>query len=387
MDRLEAAINCTYVNRPIDSTIATILECSEAASSDSGPGQPWLLAGYRTKDEILSDPEMFALVWSVVYDRMTLLLGLDPEELEWYRQHPTAAVCDGVRDFAKIFIKNEPHKMAKIADGRLRIIVSLSIADYLLERMLWHRQLKCEQDSIYKHGNLVGIGFTPEHATRFVESIAQASSATGCYDLWSIDAKAWDWSLVDRASIMEVQLYNRHSGAPVELQQLRFAHQFTVLTHSYALRDGKCYEVGHSYGHASGMMTSGRLRTAQMNSTLATAYAYYAGAVKAWAMGDDCLAMSRGALRRYEELGPKLGDSVRYDIRRDVFEFCKHNYSPTQPERVYMDDVSKSVCQFVANGYTPERHMSLIDSFKASEGHATRANLDAIAAIVRSIGL
>lgn len=383
LDKLAQAIRRTYVNRPVDASMASILECSEAASSDSGPGQPWLLTGCKSKEEILSDPALFALVWSVVYDRLTLLLGLSDEELEWYRRHPTAAVRDGVRDFAKIFIKNEPHKVGKIAEGRLRIIVSLSIADYLLERLLWHRQLKTEQDNLYAHGNLVGIGFTADHAERFTASIARAMVDTGCHDLWSIDAKAWDWSLVDRASLMEVEAYNDIAGGSAALARLRRAHQLTVLTHSYALRDGKCYEVGHKYGLASGMMTSGRLRTAHMNSTLATAYAYYAGAESAWAMGDDCLALARGSLTGYEALGPRLGDSIRYDARVDTFEFCKHHYQLAQPESIYMDDVSKSVCQFIANGYTEERHASLTESFRARSGHATRANLDAIAAIVR----
>lgn len=62
------------------------------------------------------------------------IVGLEVRER--YRQ-----VCCGkpVSDPLKIFIKQEPHKDKKIAEGRLRLIMSVSLIDSMVDRILFMR--------------------------------------------------------------------------------------------------------------------------------------------------------------------------------------------------------------------------------------------------------
>lgn len=91
-------------------------------------------------------------------------------------------------DPLKVFIKVEPHKKKKIEEGRLRLIMSVSLVDSLVDRILFIRLAYRILANYYKTGMM--IGWSPLHG-----GYRQLNAIFGELDTISIDKKAWDWSV------------------------------------------------------------------------------------------------------------------------------------------------------------------------------------------------
>lgn len=90
-------------------------------------------------------------------------------------------------DPLRVFVKQEPHKMSKIEEGRLRLIMSVSLIDSLVDRILFMR-LMCMVVDKFADSKIL-IGWSPvKGGYRLIENLFQGRSV-------SIDKKAWDWSV------------------------------------------------------------------------------------------------------------------------------------------------------------------------------------------------
>lgn len=98
-------------------------------------------------------------------------------------------VCRGevVADNLKVFIKQEPHKRKKLDEGRLRLIMSVSLVDALVDRVLFMKLM----DKVVKKYSQTGvmIGWSP------VNGGYRHITAQFPFKTISIDKKAWDWSV------------------------------------------------------------------------------------------------------------------------------------------------------------------------------------------------
>lgn len=100
------------------------------------------------------------------------------------------SLCKGAlyADPLKVFIKQEPHKRKKLLDGRLRLIMSVSLIDAIVDRVLFMKLMhKVVRNYARTH---IMIGWSPaKGGYRFLNSIFQGMETL------SIDKKAWDWTV------------------------------------------------------------------------------------------------------------------------------------------------------------------------------------------------
>lgn len=106
--------------------------------------------------------------------------------------------CDPVRTF----VKNEPHSITKLEQGRVRLISSVSLADQVIERLL---SSPINNNEIYQWEGLPsmpGIGLTTDEDFKRINRLIQAIP-----EKTQTDIKGWDWSvqyyeLIDRKSVV-----------------------------------------------------------------------------------------------------------------------------------------------------------------------------------------
>lgn len=103
--------------------------------------------------------------------------------------HRYTQVLEGnkLADPIKVFIKQEPHKREKIEDGRLRLIMSVSLVDALVDRILFMKLMWKVVNNYHKTG--IMIGWSPVNGGyRLLESKFSGKTL-------SMDKKTWDWSV------------------------------------------------------------------------------------------------------------------------------------------------------------------------------------------------
>lgn len=118
--------------------------------------------------------------------------GYDADRLRLVRAevyNRLRAVSRGVpvSDPLKVFVKQEPHKVEKLEQGRLRLIMSVSLIDSLVDRLLFMR-LAYRVVRNYHKTNIM-VGWTPVMGGyRHLGMMFPGKTI-------SIDKKAWDWSV------------------------------------------------------------------------------------------------------------------------------------------------------------------------------------------------
>lgn len=109
----------------------------------------------------------------------------DPERVEYYWQVVQQQISDGTADPIRLFVKGEPHKKKKLAQGRYRLISSVSVVDQIIDHMLFADM----NDKLVE-----------EHM--FVPSKAGWAAYGGGWraiprENWlAIDKSSWDWTVL-----------------------------------------------------------------------------------------------------------------------------------------------------------------------------------------------
>nr|AWY11067.1 putative RNA-dependent RNA polymerase [Motts Mill virus]AWY11079.1 putative RNA-dependent RNA polymerase [Motts Mill virus]AWY11199.1 putative RNA-dependent RNA polymerase [Motts Mill virus] len=121
------------------------------------------------------DPERVKILRMLVTDRINHLLSVkNLQEL-----HLAA-------DPIKLFIKQEPHKISKLIEGRLRLISAVSMVDTMIDRMLFQELFASVVSSPFR--TPVAIGWTP------LGSGAAYFKAHFSGKTFDTDKKHWDWT-------------------------------------------------------------------------------------------------------------------------------------------------------------------------------------------------
>lgn len=113
--------------------------------------------------------------------------------------------CDDI----KIFIKQEPHKLAKLVDERYRLISAVSMVDAMVDRILFGEFFRLVKSQPGVAG--VMIGWSPiKNGTYFLTSKLSGGSYL------SLDKSAWDWSVQEwLIEIMRELIIDLHVDAPL----------------------------------------------------------------------------------------------------------------------------------------------------------------------------
>ncbi|AUD57821.1 RNA-dependent RNA polymerase, partial [Arracacha latent virus E] len=321
----------------------TFLDCVRALSTDSGSGIPYSSFENRrfNLNWIDSDAKVRDL-WELVWVRLNRMLG--------YRfSSPEQAVLDGIVDPVRIFVKGEPHKLAKLAEGRYRLIASVSLVDQLVARMLFQEQNKAELLSYKSIPSQPGLGLsTDDQVIEFTSRLARIAGAPSAevfvkdYSRWCYptDCSGFDWSvpmwLMEDDLKVRNLLTDRLSPEMAELRQV----WLSCITNSvFCLSDGTLLSQ-----ECPGIQKSGSYNTSSSNSRMRVLMSLHAGADWALAMGDDCIEAPNSRLDAYAEMGFKCEVS-------DKFDFCSHIFQT--PEIALPVNVGKMLFGLL-NGTSPE---------------------------------
>lgn len=144
-----------------------------------------------------SNKELFDLHWSLVEDaaveRLVLLTNADLEGMR--RMSAEELVKAGFTDEVRLFVKNELHSAAKVAEGRMRLIASISVVDQIVERVLNGAQNQLEISRWESIPSKPGMGLHDEALQSLENQVLDLFDVdNGVYPV-SSDISGFDWSV------------------------------------------------------------------------------------------------------------------------------------------------------------------------------------------------
>jgi hypothetical protein len=256
-----------------------------------------------------------------------------------------ALVRAGIRDPVRLFVKDEPHKLAKIEAGKLRLISNESLADQLFTRVLSYLQNKAEIRNWASCPSKPGVSLD-DYGLEILSTFFEAALRE-CGELETSDVKAWDWSVqawelmadADRRAEMADSWGTKHHF-------FLKVNAHCVANSVYILPDGRLMQ-----GSTPGIQNSGSFNTSSTNSFMRVLIDIVAKVMLKvpretilkhirWTavMGDDSvLPRIQGVTRLLEEMGHSVKEVKTYTALTGI-SFCSHqwiSWGVAAPENVY----------------------------------------------------
>lgn len=262
---------------------------SEEVNMHASPGIPYSALG-STNAVVLRDHG--GLIRSIVKERLDLLSTGDCFALS-AEERVKQGFCDPVR----LFVKDEPHNVEKTLTRRFRLIMSVSLVDQLVERVLNsrlnHNEILHWRDIPSKGGSSMCLKGDMDFIKMWMLN----------RDLAEADVSGFDWSVKSWELQADVAL--RIALSPQSSLEWRKALENRVDCLSlsvFSLSDGRLISQ-----LTKGIQKSGSFNTTPTNSHIRVMLAYLAGANEAIAVGDDGLEdYCCGAEAKYVEMGHPL---------------------------------------------------------------------------------
>jgi len=216
--------------------------------------------------------------------RLQALFEYDPSN-----QTPMSLVEQDLCDPVKIFIKDEPHTLEKVQQGRFRIICGVSLVDNVIARLLCSLQNNTEILNWKSLPVKPGMGLHDEGLQSLYETACDISNFNQ-HPLVETDVSGWDWTFQQRDFDNDLQrrlALNNSAGTVFE--KIITSHFHCMARKVFMLSDGSAYEQVHP-----GVMPSGWYNTSSTNSSariidhLAVCNALGISSNGAMSMGDDC---------------------------------------------------------------------------------------------------
>jgi len=305
---------------------------------DGNPGFPYNLRFAVNKDA-LDDSELFG----VVRARLHKWLTASDEELALWSVDPIASVTAGVRDPLCPFVKAEGNPARKTVTGKYRYVSALSLADQLVERVVFEPFQRALKAGYPEYGPAIGIGFDDFGAERFYQMMKRryGTRLIDTNDIGGFDA------MTSQQIVCESSLaIGRRLKPGATYQHLRRALQVWAVTSTnlpYAIGDGSLLakkEVG--------VMPSGSYNTTTVNSIDRDIMAELASpevSPNPTTAGDDCIELHNlDSVEDYAAIGITLRD-VMVECVED-FHFCSHHFVNGVPS---LDTWPKAVNKFFTN--------------------------------------
>lgn len=315
---------------------------------ESGPGCP--LAQFGRTNEDLFNAGWLEDVIEMAHERIHLLSsGPLPPGMT-----AVSLVQLGYCDPVRLFNKDEPHKMAKLREGRVRLIMNVSLVDQIVERVLYGTSSRAE---ILCHRNLQqkpGMGLDDESGAALYQHVKElAATSEGemvdddCSG-WDFSYQGWDQEAVDESRILQLQCENpqrwweRERGSALA-QAIVNRGQCAMLS-VYCFSDGRLVEQLEE-----GIQLSGRYETSSGNSKARRINSTLAGSKWCVSQGDDAAEDGRRFAERIKNY-LRLGKVVKQwqPASPERFEFCSSRFETTDGEtRVVGLNWEKMLCQLL----------------------------------------
>lgn len=258
--------------------------------------------------------EHYDLVRDTAMVRLELLARANPQ---WVSSLTAGElVAHGLTDEVRVFVKNELHNEEKVRQGRMRIIMSISVIDQIVERVLHGGQNGVEISRWEHIPSKPGLGLHDEGLKSLEQQIARLhkplSSDVSGFD-WSVPQWALDWDADCRVAL---------SGAGVLASAIRNRTKALSLSR-LVYSDGLCWDQ-----EVPGIQKSGSYNTSSTNSRIRFCLMLIAARRRGelgdgLSMGDDAVESCDDATRIvevYASMGFKLKDPSR------ELEFCSYRF-------------------------------------------------------------
>ncbi|QVY47431.1 P1-P2 fusion [Barleria polerovirus 1] len=311
---------------------------------DAGIGVPYIAYGRPCHRGWIEDPDLLPILAQLTYNRLQKMLQVE----EFAEMTPEQLVREGLCDPIRVFVKGEPHKQAKLDEGRYRLIMSVSLVDQLVARVLFQSQNKMEIALWRCLPSKPGFGLSTDGQVReFTESLA-AQVGIDVENLMSdwpkylvpTDCSGFDWSVAEWMLQDEMEVRNRLTPDLNDATvKLRACWLRCISNSVLSLSDGTLLAQ-----RIPGVQKSGSYNTSSSNSRIRVMAALHCGAKWCVAMGDDALEDSNSRLGEYKQLGFKVEVS-------DQLEFCSHTF--VQPDLALPVNRNRMLYKLIY-GYNPE---------------------------------
>nr|QXV86572.1 RNA-dependent RNA polymerase [Solemoviridae sp.] len=187
----------------------------------------------------------------------------NPMKVEEMWRYVRLLIDDNTDDLIlSVFIKQEPHKLSKILDGRWRLIMGFP----LHHQILWHMLFGCQNDKLVEKALHIPSqqGFMTYHGEwkHFVKVWKQAK-----YDV-SLDKRAWDWTVSWWMLSWELEfrgllISGRESHKQQWCRLTKYCYERAFSDPTLLLSNGSLYKQV-----VPGVMKSGCVNTISTNSFL-----------------------------------------------------------------------------------------------------------------------
>jgi hypothetical protein len=295
---------------------------------DANPGVPFTTLGCNKNSQVFS--KHYDLLVEMVAEQVIFMVVFGQE---FHHLSSDDLIAYGIWDPVRLFIKNEPHTDAKLAEGRLRLISNVSLRTQLIERWLCGTQNSLEIAQWYKLPVAPGIGLDDDSLALITERFMKILSNTG--EVAMTDVSAWDWSVKPWLLWADAERRRIAAGASSDslFAQLLRLRAYATGASTYALSDGSLVAQG-----THGIQNSGSYCTSSTNSWMRVILYLIARELatgeeiqESWlddvvAMGDDCVeAHFPGVVDEYLKLGFKCSLSATSRTVKGI-EFCSHEF-------------------------------------------------------------
>lgn len=176
---------------------------------DSGPGVPFAAFGATNRDVIESEFELLA---DAAVEYVMLLSVIHPDE---FASYTAQELCERGLNFpARLFVKNEPHKLKKVLEKRWRLICSLALLVQLAQRVTDGPQNKAEIANWKTCPSAPGQNKSTEQETLdFFSRVARFRARV------DTDMNGWDWSVQEwelwADAAVRLRLYDARPGTMI----------------------------------------------------------------------------------------------------------------------------------------------------------------------------
>lgn len=222
-----------------------------------------------------------------------------------------------------VFVKPEPHKRAKLEQGRLRLISAVSVVDTMTDRVMfgWLQRVVLKTVGMTP----VMVGWSP-YRGGYLDLTARYHGL----DALCIDKSSWDWTVKGWLLIMSLDVIRRMAvDAPA------WWHDWLDRRWTMLFRDAVYgFKTGERIKQPGwGVMKSGCYLTIVLNSLCQTIlHAIVSRKMNMdpeWTlfrcMGDDTIQKPVADLETYVEKLRELGAIVKDHCQGPMIEFCGHN--------------------------------------------------------------
>lgn len=296
---------------------------------ESSPGVPYSMIGNSNAKVIESMGEQLV---DIIYDRFVRISKIDHAALS--DKTDVQLIDEGYCDPVRVFVKDEPHKVDKLATGRVRLIHSVSLVDKVIEMLLIRHATKGEIQKWRDIPSKPGIGFDDESNQAILKKVRKMRRPVDT-DLsgYDMSVKAW---LMYADTRCNIKLCKNPS---LYWENLMWNKTHLETRSIFQFSDGTMVRPNFR-----GIVNSGKFKTSYSNSKMRVLLAELCGEADAIAAGDDCIEdFSDLAEVLYGVYGFKL-KGYKPIVWKDGFEFCSHFYSD---KRCYALNAEKMIMNFL----------------------------------------